>query len=90
MCRIFFEASTAKITVIEVKCVLWPGGQTGGGALEMVQNFNLAEGLKIEFFWHYQVYRESGLVQTFCESCIRPHDLEICDSKLSNLKSVGV
>ena len=27
----------------------------GGGALERVENFILAEGLKIEFFWHYQV-----------------------------------
>ena len=26
-----------------------------GGALEGVQIFILAEGLKIEFFWHYQV-----------------------------------
>ena len=72
--------------------MLWPGGQTGGGALEMVQNFNLAEGLKIEFFWHYQVYRESGLVQTFCESVLMTWRFVIqsCDSKLSNLKSVGV
>ena len=29
--------------------------QTGGRPLERVQIFILTEGLKIEFFWHYQV-----------------------------------
>ena len=43
-------------------------GQTGGGALERVQIFILAEGLKIEFFLTLSG-RESSLVQTFCESC---------------------
>ena len=44
-------------------------GQTGGGALERVQIFILAEGLKIDFFGALSG-RESSLVQTFCESCV--------------------
>ena len=41
---------------------------------------------------------ESSLVQTFCESCVAtfghyppicPHDLEICDSRLSKIASLG-
>ena len=35
--------------------------QTGGGALERVQIFILAEGLKIEFFFlHYQLKKAVG------------------------------
>ena len=37
--------------------------------LERVQIFISAEGLKIEFFLALS-YRESSLVQTFCESCV--------------------
>ena len=38
------------------------------GALERVQIFILAEGLKIEIFWALSG-RESSLIQTFYESC---------------------
>ena len=34
--------------------------QTGGGALQRVQNFILVEGLQIEFFGHYQVRKALG------------------------------
>ena len=44
---------------------MWP--EYMGGPLERVQIFILAEGLKIDFFWHYQI--ERGLVQNFCQSC---------------------
>ena len=37
----------------------------GGGALERVQIFILAEGLKVRLSG-----RESSLVHTFCESCL--------------------
>ena len=40
----------------------------GDGALERVQIFILAEGLKIDFFLALSG-RESSLVQTFCKSC---------------------
>ena len=59
----------------------------GGGALERVQIFILAERLKIEFFLALSG-RESSLVQTFCESCEQldiTHPsvhMEICDSRL--------
>ena len=43
--------------------------QTGGGALERVQIFILAEGLKIEFFFSLSG-EESSWVQTFCQSCV--------------------
>ena len=39
-----------------------------GGALERVQIFILAEGLKIEFL--ALSGRETSLVRTFCESCV--------------------
>ena len=43
-------------------------GQTGGGALERVQIFILAEGLKLRFL--ALSGRESSLVQKFYESCV--------------------
>ena len=70
-------------------------GQTGGGALERVQIFILAEGQKQKLEFLALSGRESSLVQTFCESCvhldinypfIHLHDSEICDSRLSYLK----
>ena len=45
-------------------------GQTGGGALERVQIFILALGLKIEVFLALSG-TESSLVKTFCESCVQ-------------------
>ena len=74
-------------------CVDDVHGQTGGGALERVQIFILAEGQKLEFL--ALPGRESSLVPTVCESCVHldinypsicPHDSEICDSRLSYLK----
>ena len=38
-----------------------------GGALERVQIFILAEGLKVEFLLSG---RRSSLVQSFCQSCV--------------------
>ena len=69
--------------------------QTGGGALERVQIFILAERLKIEFFLHYQVKKAVGckpfvnLVYTLT-SFICPHDSTICDLRLSYFKTVTV
>ena len=49
-------------------CVCWWCCQTGGGALERLQIFILAEGIKIIVL--ALSGRESSLVQTFCESCV--------------------
>ena len=59
----------------------------GGGALERVQIYILAERLKIDFFKHYQV-EKAVWYKLFCESCEQldiTHPsvhMEICDSRL--------
>ena len=69
-------------------CVLMICGQTRDAALERVQIYILAEGLKMALSG-----RESSLIENFCEYLvytltipfILPHDSEICDSRLSNI-----
>ena len=80
-CGLELKWSPCQSSGVLILFVYWRGGQTGLNLGEGA-SFILADGLKIEFFWHRQV-EGANVLSILCTLCFcpcnRPHVSELCD-----------